>query len=84
MREEKGASASTEAKDDEEALAAEVAHLKEQLETRKAVDHAKGLLMEEGFSEQDAFSRLQKTSMNTRLPLRVVAEAVLLANQVRR
>jgi hypothetical protein len=52
---------------------------------REVVDRAKGLLMaQEGFSEPEAFRRLQKTSMDTRTPMVKVAEAVLLADEVRR
>jgi len=52
---------------------------------RELVDRAKSLLMfQEGMSEQEAFRRLQKASMNTRTPMIKVAEAVLLADEVRR
>ena len=52
---------------------------------REVVDRAKDLLMaQDGFSEPEAFRRLQKTSMDTRTPMAKVAEAVLLANEVRR
>jgi response regulator NasT len=61
------------------ALEDEVADLGERLETRKAVDRAKGLLMAQGMSEPEAFRRLQKLAMDRRKTLREVAEAVLLA-----
>ena len=52
---------------------------------RQVVDRAKGLLMvQDGLSEQEAFRRIQKASMNTRTPVVKVAEAVLLADEVRR
>lgn len=52
---------------------------------REVVDRAKDLLMaQDGFSEPEAFRRLQKTSMDTRTPMVKVAEAVLLADAVRR
>ncbi len=52
---------------------------------RQMVDRAKDLLMaQDGFSEPEAFRRLQKTSMDTRTPMVKVAEAVLLADEVRR
>ncbi|GAA4230769.1 response regulator [Actinomadura meridiana] len=60
------------------ALEAEVSGLKEQLETRKVVDRAKGLLQQaHGWSEPDAFRWIQKTSMDRRLTMRAVAEAVV-------
>jgi response regulator NasT len=61
------------------ALEDEVADLGERLETRKAVEKAKGLLMAQGVSEADAFRRLQKLAMDRRKSLREVAEAVLMA-----
>jgi AmiR/NasT family two-component response regulator len=59
-------------------LEAEVGTLEERLETRKAVDRAKGLLQAaHGWSEQDAFRFIQKTSMDRRMTMRAVAEAVI-------
>jgi response regulator NasT len=63
------------------ALAGEVANLAERLETRKALDRAKGLLMARGMSEPEAFKRLQKLAMDKRKPLREVAEAIILASE---
>ena len=52
------------------------------LETRKFVDRAKGILMDtQGLSEAEAFRRIQKMSMNTRKPMKDVAEAIILAYQ---
>ena len=52
--------------------------LAEQLETRKLVDRAKGRLMDgHGLSEAEAFRFLQKTAMDTRQPLKAVAQQVL-------
>jgi AmiR/NasT family two-component response regulator len=60
------------------ALAAEISDLQEQFETRKLVDRAKSRLMSQlGLSEPDAFRWVQKTSMDRRLSMRQVAEAVL-------
>lgn len=62
----------------------EVASLQDALETRKAVDRAKGILMDtQGLSETEAFRKIQKMSMNNRKPMRAVAEAIILAHQVR-
>jgi len=65
------------------ALAAEVEDLGERLETRKVVDRAKGILMARGMSEPDAFKRLQRLAMDKRKTLRQIAEAVVLADQVK-
>jgi response regulator NasT len=63
------------------ALADEVADLSERLETRKAVDRAKGVLMARGMAEAEAFRRLQKLAMDRRKSLKDVAEAVILASE---
>jgi two-component system, response regulator PdtaR len=56
----------------------EAESLAEALAARKAIERAKGLLMErEGLSEQDAFARLRKASQISGRPLRVVAEALV-------
>jgi response regulator NasT len=61
-----------------QALAGEVDSLQEQLESRKAVDRAKGVLMDaHGLTEQAAFDFLQKRAMNERVRMRDVAERVL-------
>jgi response regulator NasT len=60
----------------------EVNSLQDALETRKAVDRAKGILMDtQGLNETDAFRKIQKMSMNNRKPMRAVAEAIILAHQ---
>ena len=60
------------------ALDGEVSTLKDRLEVRKLLDRAKGLLQSEhGMSEPQAFRWIQKTSMDRRLTMRKVAEAVI-------
>jgi len=60
------------------ALEGEIADLGERLETRKAVDRAKGILMTRlKLTEADAFRWIQKTAMDRRLGMREVAEAVI-------
>ena len=60
----------------------EVETLKDALETRKIVDRAKGLLMaRDSLTEQQAFRRIQKMSMNTRRAMREIAEAIILTYQ---
>lgn len=63
------------------ALEAEAADLAGRLETRKALDRAKGVLMAKGLTEPEAFKRLQKLAMDKRMPLKDVAEAVILASE---
>jgi response regulator NasT len=56
----------------------EVADLTLRLETRKLVDRAKSVLQTEyGLSEPAAFRWIQKTSMDRRLSMQQVAEAVI-------
>jgi len=60
------------------ALEAEVADLKDRLETRKLLDRAKGRLMDaHGLDEQVAWRFLQTAAMNGRTTLGAVARAVL-------
>jgi response regulator NasT len=62
---------------------AEADELEEQLETRKLVDRAKGLLMDrEGLREADAFRRIQKLSMNTRKSMKEIAQAIIITHEV--
>ena len=60
------------------ALENEIADINERMETRKRVERAKGLLMENmQLNEPEAFRWIQKTSMDRRLTMREVAEAVI-------
>jgi two-component system, response regulator PdtaR len=60
------------------ALEAEVAGLTDRLETRKAVERAKGLLMaKKKMTEPDAFRWIQRTAMDRRTTMRAVADAVV-------
>ena len=60
------------------AVEAEVSDLTERLESRKAVDRAKGMLQTGlGLSEPEAFRWIQKTAMDLRKSMREVAEGVI-------
>ena len=60
------------------ALRKEADSLAEALAARKAIERAKGLLMEkESLTEEEAFARLRKASQLSGRPLKVVAEAVV-------
>ena len=60
------------------ALGAELGLLKESLETRKLLDRAKGILMSaHGFTEQEAYRKMQQYSMNRRISIKELAEAVI-------
>ena len=60
------------------ALEDEVTEMKDQFETRKLVERAKSLLISRmGLTEPEAFRWIQKTSMDRRLSMREVADAIL-------
>jgi response regulator NasT len=59
-------------------LESEVTSLRDRLEVRKLLDRAKGLLQaEHGLSEPEAFRWIQKTSMDRRVSMREIAQAIL-------
>lgn len=60
------------------ALESEVGDLVERFETRKLVDRAKGLLNDKmGLTEPEAFRWIQKASMDRRLTMHEVAQAII-------
>ena len=60
------------------ALEQENKNLEEQLETRRWVDRAKGMLMDRhGMSEADAFRFIQQAAMRERQTMRVVAKRIV-------
>jgi AmiR/NasT family two-component response regulator len=59
------------------ALNGEIEALGEQLETRKIIDRAKGVLMDKhGMNESDAFGFIQRSAMNHRLTMKDVADKI--------
>ena len=65
-------------------LLAEKLAAQEALETRKLIERAKGVLMKKrGLSESDAFREIQKQSMDRRRGMKEIAEAILLAEEMR-
>lgn len=67
------------------AIERQAGDLREALETRKIIERAKGILMDsEGLKEADAFQKIQRLAMNTRKPMRAIADAIILADEVRR
>jgi response regulator NasT len=61
-------------------LSQRVQRLSRQLEARKVIERARGLLMEkDGLSEGEAYRRLRELSMERGLPLARVSEAVIAA-----
>jgi len=59
--------------------------LSEQLNTRKAVERAKGILQRDlQLSEEQAYLTLQSQSRQRRKPMREVAEAIVLSDEIKR
>jgi signal transduction protein with GAF and PtsI domain len=59
-------------------------NLTDQLQTRKVVERAKGILQRElGLSEEQAYLALQKQSRQKRKAMREIAEAIILSEEVR-
>lgn len=57
--------------------------IQEELETRKLVERAKGVLMKKyGLGEEEAFKRIRKASMDSRKTMREIAEAILLTEKM--
>jgi len=62
----------------EQALRQELADTKTELQNRKIIDKAKGLLMQrQGLNEQAAFEKMRKTAMDKGLKLAEVAQRML-------
>ena len=58
--------------------------IQEELETRKKVEKAKGILMkEQDLSEEEAFNLIRKASMNKRVSMKDIAEAIILSQEIR-
>jgi len=60
------------------ALGLELESLKSSLATRKLLDRAKGILMDaHGFTEAEAYRKMQQYSMNQRITIKELAEAII-------
>ena len=61
-------------------LTRELEEVRDELEGRKIIDRAKGILMRsKGLSEEDAYALLRKTAMNQNRRLRELAQSLILA-----
>ncbi|MDD5045244.1 MAG: GAF and ANTAR domain-containing protein [Candidatus Omnitrophica bacterium] len=59
--------------------------IQEELETRKRIERAKGILMsEEKLTEEEAYLKIRKYSMDNRKTMREVAEAIILASDMKK
>ncbi len=58
--------------------------IQDELESRKSIERAKGILMkQQGFSEEEAFKKIQRQSMDMRKSMREIAEAIILIENMR-
>jgi len=58
--------------------------IQEELDTRKKTERAKGILMEEkNINENEAFSLIRKSSMDKRISMKEIAEAIILSYEIR-
>ena len=66
-------------------LIEETLEMKRELETRKLVERAKGILTaQKGITEEEAYLRLRNQSRRMRRPMRDLAEAIILAEDLNR
>jgi two-component system, response regulator PdtaR len=66
-------------------LVVETKVIKEELESRKAIEKAKGIIMkEQSLAEDEAFKRMQKFAMNNRKSMREVAEAIIISSEMKK
>ncbi len=66
-------------------LSQEILTAKEALESRKIIERAKGILMKElSLTEDEAYKKIHKKSMDMRKTMKEIAEAVILASDMRK
>jgi two-component system, response regulator PdtaR len=66
-------------------LIEETQEMKRELETRKLMERAKGILQQNhGITEEEAYLRLRNQSRRLRRPIRELAEAIILAEELHR
>lgn len=59
--------------------------IQEELEARKKIERAKGILMkEQNLDEEQAYNLIRKASMNRRLPMKEIAEAIILSSEIKK
>lgn len=57
--------------------------VQEELEARKKIERAKGILIKaRGVTEEEAYNLIRKSSMNKRLPMKDIAEAIILSHEI--
>lgn len=58
--------------------------IQEELQTRKKVEKAKGMLMKsQGLGEEEAYNLIRRSSMDKRITMKEIAEAIILASEIK-
>jgi uroporphyrinogen-III synthase len=57
--------------------------LKDEIEERKLVERAKGILMKYGMSEEDAYNYIRRKAMDSRKTIKEIAESIVILKEVR-
>jgi uroporphyrinogen-III synthase len=71
--------------EENERLTQETADMKRQLETRKVVERAKGILQRRhGLTEEEAYLRMRNESRRLRRPMKDLADAIILSEELSR
>ena len=71
--------------DENARLAEETAEMKRQLEARKALERAKGILQKRhNLTEEEAYLRMRNESRRLRRPMKDLADAVILSEELSR
>jgi len=66
-------------------LSQEIFAAREALEARKTIERAKGILMRElGVSEDEAYKKIHKKSMDLRKTMKEIAEAIILTSDLKK
>jgi len=66
-------------------LSEEILTAREALESRKIIERAKGILMKElGVTEDEAYKKIHKKSMDLRKTMKEIAEAIILSSELRK
>jgi len=66
-------------------LSQEILAAKEALESRKIIERAKGILMQElGLTEDEAYKKIHKKSMDMRKTMKEIADAIILTSDLKK
>jgi AmiR/NasT family two-component response regulator len=66
-------------------LSQEILTAKEALESRKIIERAKGILMHElGLTEDEAYRKIHKKSMDMRKTMKEIADAIILTSDLKK